>query len=89
MDPNEALKLEKLKARTVCHSEFACCKRKLNGMAYTKDFGNEVYLICENHTPFFCEHARSFGFGFFCSCPVNIFLTKNQINLNKVGSTKE
>jgi len=78
MDPNLALKLEKIKERTACHSDFECCRKQMNKMAYTRDFGHEVYLICENPKPFFCEHARSFGFGYFCACPTNIFRSKNQ-----------
>jgi len=78
MDSNVASKLEKLKSQTSCRSKYECCSKRIKEMAFAKEYGKEVYLICENPKPFFCEHSRSFGFGYFCACPINIFLSKNK-----------
>jgi hypothetical protein len=72
--------MEKIASGINCPKEFACCKPGSENVCKTRDIGLEQYLECLDEDPQSCDFSLSFGTGYFCTCPVQLYIAKN---LNK------
>ncbi|MDD5326983.1 MAG: hypothetical protein PHY02_04100 [Phycisphaerae bacterium] len=71
--------IEKIASEVNCPKNFECYKSE-DGMTCkckTRDFGLSQYLDCLENEPESCEFALPFGNGHFCTCPVQLYISKN------------
>ena len=73
--------IEKLASGINCPKNFECYKSGTGNVCKTKtrNFGLEQYLDCLEEGAYNCEFALSFGNGYFCTCPVQLYISKNLI----------
>ena len=63
-----------------CPKNFKCYRSGFEALCKADDIGLESYLDCLEDNAFECKFAFSFGEGYFCKCPLRVYLAKN---LNK------
>jgi hypothetical protein len=69
--------IDKIAAGISCPKDFECYKSGNGKVCKTRDFGLEQYLDCLEDEPHNCEFALSFGDGYLCTCPVQLYISKN------------
>ena len=69
--------IEKIASGINCTKNFECYKSGLGKVCKTRDFGLSQYLDCLEKEPHTCEYSLSFGDGYFCTCPVQLYIAKN------------
>jgi hypothetical protein len=69
--------IEKLASGIECVKDFECYKSGLEKLCKARDFGIERYLYCLEDKPQDCSFSLSFGRGYFCTCPVRVYIAKN------------
>jgi hypothetical protein len=69
--------IEKIANGMNCPKNFECYKSGAKKFCKTRDFGLSQYLDCLEKEPYACEYSLSFGNGYFCTCPVQLYMTKN------------
>jgi hypothetical protein len=69
--------IEKIASETDCPKGFVCYKSGLKKLCKARDFGMERHLYCLENEPQDCSFSLSFGRGYFCICPVRIYIAKN------------
>jgi len=76
MKEEDKKRIEELIAGMQCPKDFKCINSSLEGLCKVKDFGLENYIECLEHDPRACKFALRFGGGYFCCCPLRVYLTK-------------
>ena len=69
--------IEEIASGVNCLKDFECYKSEPEKLCKVRDFGLEEYLDCLEETAQECEFSLSFGNGYFCTCPVRIYIAKN------------
>lgn len=69
-------KLENIIGGLKCPKNFRCYKSKYKDLCKAKDIGMESFLICLDKDPHKCEFSFSFGYKYFCKCPLRVFIAK-------------
>jgi len=69
--------IDKIASGINCPKNFECYKSGLGKVCKTRDFGLSQYLDCLQEEPHACEYSLSFGNGYFCTCPVQLYIAKN------------
>jgi hypothetical protein len=69
--------IEKIASSINCPKDLACCKPGSENVCKTRDIGLEQYLECLDDDPQSCEFSLSFGTGYFCMCPLQLYIAKN------------
>ena len=69
--------IEKIAGTIDCPKDFGCYKSGSKKLCKARDFGMERYLYCLEDEPQDCNFSLSFGRGYFCTCPVRIYIAKN------------
>jgi hypothetical protein len=69
--------IEKIASGINCPKNFECYKSGPKKFCKTRDFGLEHYLGCLEEEPHACEFSLSFGNGYFCTCPLQLYFAKN------------
>ena len=69
--------IEKIASGITCTKNFECYKSGPKKFCKTRDFGLEQYLGCLEKEPRACEFSLSFGNGYFCTCPLQLYFAKN------------
>jgi hypothetical protein len=79
MELTEAHKqeIERIVGELQCLKGFACYKSPSENICKTRDIGMEQYLECLDANAEGCEFSLPFGDGYFCTCPVQLYITKN------------
>jgi hypothetical protein len=70
-------KIEKIASGINCRKDFACYKPGSENVCRTRDIGLEQYLDCLDEEPQDCGFSLSFGTGYFCTCPLQLYIAKN------------
>jgi len=69
-------KLEEIIDGLQCPINFRCYRSKYKDICNAKDIGMESFLVCLEKNPSKCKFSFSFGFKYFCKCPLRIFIAK-------------
>ncbi|MBN1391726.1 MAG: hypothetical protein JW947_02865 [Sedimentisphaerales bacterium] len=69
--------IDRIAGGITCPKNFECYKSEHNKVCKTRDFGLEQYLDCLGDDPHNCEFSLSFGNGYLCTCPVQLYISKN------------
>ena len=63
-----------------CSKNFKCYRAGFTAACRVKDIGVESLLECLEPNPQTCQYALSFGYSYFCQCPLQLFLFSRQNN---------
>ncbi len=59
-----------------CPKEFVCCESGFEDLCRARDVGLESYIKCLKENPEKCVFSLSFGYSYFCTCPLRIYIAK-------------
>ena len=76
MKEEDKKKIEEIMWGMKCPKDFQCAKSGFENLCKAKDFGLDNYLECLEENPRACLFALPFGYGYFCQCPLRVFLSK-------------
>jgi hypothetical protein len=60
-----------------CQRDFKCYKFTADVFLKAKDIGSALFLDCLEENPIECQFSISFGYSYFCRCPLRVFISKN------------
>lgn len=69
-------KIKKIMAEFKCPKNFKCYKLGFEKMCKAKDRGLSMYILCLEKDPKDCVFATRFGSGYFCRCPMRVYMVK-------------
>lgn len=68
--------VEEIIAEMECHRDFKCCRSGYTELCRVKIIGEKSYLECLEENPEECDYSVSFGYSYFCQCPVRNRIAK-------------
>ena len=85
MKQEEKTLVEEIKSRTQCDNNFRCCQIESRKLCHAKIVGDGRLVDCSKcgsieclrSNSKICPNRMSFGFGFFCTCPLRVFFAQN------------
>ena len=69
-------KIEEIMRQMDCPKNFKCIETGFEQLCKARDTYLENYLDCLDGNPKLCDFALSFGYSYFCHCPLRVFITK-------------
>ena len=69
-------KLEDIIDGVKCPKGFICYKSGYDNLCKAEDIGIESFLVCLEKDPSDCKFSISFGDGFYCQCPLRVYIAK-------------
>ena len=76
INPNYRKKIEKIINGLQCPKGFKCYKSGFKKVCKAKDIGMEEHLKCLEKSNPRCIFAIPFGDGYFCRCPLRVYIAK-------------
>ena len=76
MEEEHRKRIEELIAGTDCPKGFKCIDSGSEDVCKAKDFGLANYVECMEDNPYACKFTVRFGDGYFCYCPLRVYLSK-------------
>ncbi len=76
MKEEDKKRIQELIAGMQCPKDFECINSSPEGLCKAKDIGLENYVECLGDNPRACKFTLRFGDGYFCHCPVRVYLNK-------------
>ena len=76
MKDDDRKRIEEMTGNIKCPKNFKCVESGFENLCKAKDFGLDDYLECLEEDPQKCKFALSFGNGYFCQCPLRVYLAK-------------
>jgi hypothetical protein len=76
MEKDYKREIEEIIGAMECPKDFLCYKSGLENLCKAKDIGVESLLECLEKEPQDCNFSISFGYSYFCQCPLRIYLAK-------------
>jgi hypothetical protein len=85
MKQEENTVVEEIKSRTQCDNNFRCIQLDSRKLCHAKIVGDGRLIDCSHcgsseclrPNPKTCPHRMSFGFGFFCTCPLRVYIAQH------------
>lgn len=69
--------IEEIIAQIKCEKDFQCCKSGFKEFCKVKDIGMPNAVQCLSRPSGDCEYSFAFGDGYFCRCPLRVYIAKN------------
>jgi hypothetical protein len=76
IDQKQKEEIGKIIAHFKCPKDFKCYKSGLENLCKAKDGGLEGYVDCLDKDPQNCIFVVPFGGGYFCRCPIRVYIAK-------------
>ncbi len=78
METNEKHKrqIERIINEKKCPKDFECYKSGFENLCKAKDIGLRGFVECLEKNPRACKFSLSFGYSYFCQCPLRIYIVK-------------
>jgi hypothetical protein len=76
MDQDCKKRIEEIIGEIKCPKDFRCAQSGFENLCKARDFGLDDYLECLEDNPIYCQFSLSFGDGYFCQCPLRVYLSK-------------
>ena len=76
MKDDDRRRIEEIIGKVQCPKNFKCAESGFENLCKAKDFGIDNYLECLEESPRQCKFALPFGNGYFCQCPLRVYLSK-------------
>jgi hypothetical protein len=77
MQEEIARRITELMDQMECPEGFRCAVGGSEDLCRAGDIGLERYLICLEENPQKCVFSLPFGEGYFCQCPLRVYIAKN------------
>ncbi len=85
MEEGESIRIQQIMSQTKCDNNFQCCEIGSQSRCKAKIVCDGRLLDCSKCGPSNClrqssdgcNYHTSFGSGFFCTCPLRIYLAQN------------
>lgn len=77
LDKKQIEQIEEIMGRTRCQKDFECYKSGFSKVGKARDIGIKNFVECLVDNPASCNHSMAFGNGYFCKCPLRIYIAKN------------
>ena len=74
---NHKKQIEQIISGMKCRKDFKCYKSGFKDLTRVQVFTASDLLKCLGDNPQKCEYASAFGDGYFCKCPVRLYISKN------------
>jgi hypothetical protein len=68
--------IRKLIGRLNCPKDFICYQSGFEQLCQAEDLGLESFLKCLEGKPTQCTFSISYGDGYYCRCPLRVFIAK-------------
>ncbi len=85
LDEKQRKQIEEIISRIQCQKDFECYKSGFSKMGKVRDIGIKNFVECLEDNPAACNYSMAFGNGYFCKCPVRIYIAKN-LEKRKAGT---
>lgn len=59
-----------------CPRDFECYKSGFSNLSKANDIGVKTFLKCSEKNPQQCKFSFSFGYEYFCKCPLRVYVAK-------------
>jgi hypothetical protein len=69
-------KIQEIIGEMKCPKNFECAEMGFENLCKARDFGLERYLECLEKYPGQCRFALRYGSGYFCQCPLRVYVAK-------------
>jgi hypothetical protein len=69
-------KIQQIMGRMECPKLFKCADSGFQSLCRAVDIGLEHYLECLDPDRASCPFVQSFGNGYYCLCPLRIYIAK-------------
>ncbi|MCP4614539.1 MAG: hypothetical protein GY845_38150 [Planctomycetes bacterium] len=76
MKEEDRKKTEEIMGEMSCPKSFKCAESGFEMLCKAKDNGLKGYLDCLDAEASRCTFALQFGDGYFCKCPLRVYLSK-------------
>ena len=76
MDEEIQQKIEKIMSQMECSKGFKCKEAGFKQLCKARNTNLDKYLECLDDNPKLCKFSLSFGYSYFCDCPLRIFIKK-------------
>ena len=74
-------KMQEITTQFPCQSKYKCYNSSLTDLSRVKKYGAEDLVQClEKDLPKKCGHSFSFGYKYFCKCPLRLYIV-NEFNM--------
>jgi hypothetical protein len=77
MEEEDRKKIEEIIGQLSCPKNFKCAASGFEYLCTAKDVGIDTYLLCQDHTSFWCRFSIEVNHEYFCSCPLRVYLAKH------------
>lgn len=77
MNEEMSRRISELMDAMECPKGFKCAESGFENLCKAGDIGLERYLVCLEEDPPQCVFALPFGEGYFCQCPLRVYIAKN------------
>ena len=77
MEQEHKREIENILGNIKCQKDFKCYKGNFENLCKVKDIGMNSYLVCDEEKPRECIFSFSFGYSYFCKCPLRVYIKKN------------
>lgn len=76
MQQDSDKQIEEIIGQMKCPKDFRCWKSGLAVLCKARDIGQESFLECLEENPQECKFSLSFGYSYFCQCPLRVYIAK-------------
>ncbi len=76
MQQDSDKQIEEIIGQMKCPKDFRCWKSGLEVLCKARDIGQESFLECLEENPQECKFSLSFGYSYFCQCPLRVYIAK-------------
>jgi hypothetical protein len=76
MGEEEQKKIEEIIGQLICPKDFICAQSGFERLCKARDIGLESFMECLEEKSAGCKFALPFGDGYFCQCPLRVYLAK-------------
>ena len=80
IDKDSKKQIEKIIDKMNCQKNFECYTSEFKKLSTVKSVNSKNLFECLSKKPKKCQFSLPFGDGYFCKCPLRIYIAKN---LNK------
>ena len=77
MNQTHGKALREISKNIHCSKKLICLTSELKNLCKAEDIGLEKRIKCLDDTPQKCDFTIPFGSGFYCKCPVRVYVAKN------------
>lgn len=76
MEEHVRKRIEEIIGQMQCAKDFTCAESGFENLCKAKDLGLETFLECMEDDPLHCLFSMSFAHGYFCACPLRVYIAK-------------